>query len=68
MAQRYKFSVESKSFPLDLSGEPFIKRRSYKEDVYKQKKRLVQDATNLMRDFVKKTSKSKNCLKDTRIC
>ena len=25
MAQRYKFSVESKSFPLDLSGEP-IKR------------------------------------------
>ena len=23
MAQRYKFSVESKSFPLDLSGEPY---------------------------------------------
>ena len=23
MAQRYKFSVESKSFPLDISGEPF---------------------------------------------
>ena len=22
MAQRYKFSVESKSFPLDISGEP----------------------------------------------
>ena len=35
---------------------------------YKLKKRLVQDATNLMRDFVKKTSKSKNCLKDTRNC
>lgn len=43
--------------------EERCKRRSYK-----QKKRLVQDATNLMRDFVKKTSKSKNCLKDTRIC
>ena len=23
MAQRYKFSIESKSFPLDISGEPF---------------------------------------------
>ena len=22
MAQRYKFSIESKSFPLDISGEP----------------------------------------------
>ena len=24
MAQRYKFSVESKSFPLDISGEPEV--------------------------------------------
>ena len=24
MAQRYKFSIESKSFPLDISGEPFF--------------------------------------------
>ena len=45
-----------------------VKRRSYNEEAYneeayKQKKRLVQDATNLMRDFVKKTSKSKNCSK-----
>ena len=24
MAQRYKFSIESKSFPLDISGEPFL--------------------------------------------
>jgi hypothetical protein len=24
MTQRYKFSVESKSFPLDLSGEPLL--------------------------------------------
>ena len=23
MAQRYKFSIESKSFPLDISGEPY---------------------------------------------
>ena len=23
MAQRYKFSIESKSFPLDISGEPW---------------------------------------------
>ena len=23
MAQRYKFSIESKNFPLDISGEPF---------------------------------------------
>ena len=22
MAQRYKFSIESKNFPLDISGEP----------------------------------------------
>ena len=25
MAQRYKFSIESKSFPLDISGEPNYK-------------------------------------------
>lgn len=24
MAQRYKFSIESKSFPLDISGEPYV--------------------------------------------
>ena len=24
MAQRYKFSIESKSFPLDISGEPIF--------------------------------------------
>lgn len=24
MAQRYKFSIESKNFPLDISGEPFL--------------------------------------------
>ena len=27
MAQRYKFSVESKSFPLDISGEPVLSLR-----------------------------------------
>ena len=26
MAQRYKFSIESKSFPLDISGEPIYRQ------------------------------------------
>ena len=44
-------------------NEEAYNEEAYNEEAYKQKKRLVQDATNLMRDFVKKTSKSKNCSK-----
>ena len=29
MAQRYKFSIESKSFPLDISGEPYKAATEY---------------------------------------
>ena len=29
MAQRYKFSIESKSFPLDISGEPLLWLKQY---------------------------------------
>ena len=31
MAQRYKFSIESKSFPLYISGEPFYQGLTYEE-------------------------------------
>ena len=37
MAQRYKFSIESKNFPLDISGEPIIIRYRRKTDGYKKK-------------------------------
>ena len=42
MAQRYKFSVESKSFPLDISGEP-----RYTEPFKADKRKVIALAVEL---------------------
>ena len=38
MAQRYKFSMESKSFPLYISGEPFLRVAFFKNEEIRGKK------------------------------
>lgn len=44
MAQRYKFSIESKSFPLDISGEPLTidARRGCYEGMLDERKFTVR--------------------------
>ena len=48
MAQRYKFSIESKSFPLDISGEPIVLLSSSYRSRFQKRKQYGNDTETIL--------------------